>query len=155
MSARSEVFSSRFYSNNGKKTYFFNVKENRFQDLFLTIVESRKEDNGKFNRTSIQIFGEMLEVFNDKIQDLGKVFSEGSVRESLDALKIENSKRYYEFKVFVRNDAHFDLTIFEKKVSEEPTHRFDSIRVNGEDYEFFLKYFALAYDYINGQDAVL
>ena len=43
MGQRGELFSSR--ANREKRTYFFNVKENRSGDLFLNIVESRKRES--------------------------------------------------------------------------------------------------------------
>jgi glycerol kinase len=40
MGTRGEVFSSK--ASTAKRTYFFNVKENRLGDVFLNIVESKK-----------------------------------------------------------------------------------------------------------------
>lgn len=61
MGIRGEVFSSRASSE--KRTYFFNVKENRNGDLFLNIVESKKHGSSDFERRSIIVFDEDLEPF--------------------------------------------------------------------------------------------
>ena len=61
MGLRGELFSSRAIS--GRRTYFFNVKENRNGDLFLNIVESKKNGEQEFERHSIIVFREDLESF--------------------------------------------------------------------------------------------
>ena len=49
MGERGEVFSTKLIKND--RTYFFNVKENVYGDLYLNIVESRPTDvEGKFLR---------------------------------------------------------------------------------------------------------
>lgn len=61
MGLRGEIFSSRAVS--GRRTYFFNVKENRNGDLFLNIVESKKNGENDFERHSLIVFREDLENF--------------------------------------------------------------------------------------------
>jgi hypothetical protein len=61
MGIRGEVFSSK--ASTGKRTYFFNVKENRNGDLFLNMVESKKHGEDSFERHSIIVFDEDLETF--------------------------------------------------------------------------------------------
>lgn len=61
MGIRGEVFSSK--ASTAKRTYFFNVKENRHGDLFLNIVESKKHDGSGFERHSVIVFPEDLEDF--------------------------------------------------------------------------------------------
>jgi hypothetical protein len=61
MGLRGELFSSRAIS--GRRTYFFNVKENRNGDIFLNIVESKKNGEQEFERHSIIVFREDLESF--------------------------------------------------------------------------------------------
>lgn len=65
MGTRGELFTSK--ANTPKRTYFFNVKENRTGDVFLNIVESKKmgEDNSQFERRSLIVFREDLELFLD------------------------------------------------------------------------------------------
>ncbi len=61
MGTRGEVFSSK--ANTAKRTYFFNVKENRTGDLFLNIVESKKSEEDRFERRSVIVFKEDLASF--------------------------------------------------------------------------------------------
>ncbi len=61
MGQRGEVFSSR--ATTAKRTYFFNVKENRFGDLFLNIVESKPHAEADFERQSVIVFREDLDNF--------------------------------------------------------------------------------------------
>ena len=81
MGIRGEVFSSK--ASSGKRTYFFNVKENRHGDLFLNVVESKKQGDSNFERHSIIVFQEDLEVF---LQEFHKAV--GFIRENR---KSENS----------------------------------------------------------------
>jgi hypothetical protein len=62
MGVRGEIFSTKATS--GKRTYFFNIKENRHGDLFLNIVESkRSEESEDFERHSLVVFREDLDSF--------------------------------------------------------------------------------------------
>ncbi len=66
MGLRGEVFSTKL--NTEKRTYFFNVKENRHGDLFLNIVESKKQgDIGGYDRQSVIVFEEELENFTREL----------------------------------------------------------------------------------------
>lgn len=66
MGIRGEVFSSRASSE--KRTYFFNVKENRNGDLFLNIVESKRHGESDFERRSIIVFDEDLDSFMGELK---------------------------------------------------------------------------------------
>lgn len=66
MGLRGEVFSTR--ANSEKRTYFFNVKENRHGDLFLNIVESKKHGEEGFERHSVMVFEEDIEEFIESFQ---------------------------------------------------------------------------------------
>jgi hypothetical protein len=61
MGIRGELFSTRFSCEG--RTYFFNVKENRNGDLFLSVVESKPTETESFDRRSIVVFNENLEGF--------------------------------------------------------------------------------------------
>ena len=61
MGTRGEIFSSK--ANTAKRTYFFNVKENRRGDVFLNIVESKKNGEDQFERRSVIVFKEDLASF--------------------------------------------------------------------------------------------
>ncbi len=68
MGKRGEVFSTKL--SNEKRTYFFNVKENRYGDLFINLVESKKNATDGFERQSVIIFEEDL---NDFVKEFQKV----------------------------------------------------------------------------------
>ncbi len=61
MGTRGEIFSSK--ASTAKRTYFFNVKENRVGDVFLTIVESKKNESDQFERRTVIVFKEDLAQF--------------------------------------------------------------------------------------------
>ena len=71
MAQRGELFSSR--ADSEKRTYFFNVKENRVGDMFLNIVESRKRESAGaghrdgFERHSLIVYEEDLRAFVDAL----------------------------------------------------------------------------------------
>ncbi len=80
MGVRGEVFSTKL--NTGDRTYFFNVKENVYGDMFLNIVESKGTEGGegRFIRQSIVVYQE----------DLGEFIKE--FQKSLDFIKQSNEK---------------------------------------------------------------
>ena len=68
MGERGEVFSTKLVKND--RTYFFNVKENVYGDLYLNIVESRPTDvEGKFLRQSVIVYQEDLGGFVNGFQE--------------------------------------------------------------------------------------
>ncbi|HIV98210.1 MAG TPA: DUF3276 family protein [Candidatus Ornithospirochaeta avicola] len=67
MGERGEVFSSRVTRDD--RTYFFNVKENVYGDLYLNIVESRPTDTeGRYIRQSVLVYQEDLAPFVKELQ---------------------------------------------------------------------------------------
>lgn len=69
MGLRGEVFSTKL--SNDKRTYFFNVKENRFGDMYINIVEKKNNVSADgFERQSVIIFEEDL---NDFVKEFQKV----------------------------------------------------------------------------------
>jgi hypothetical protein len=68
MGVRGEVFSTKLITKD--RTYFFNVKENVYGDLFLNLVESKGTEGGagKFIRQSILIYQEDLGEFVKEFQ---------------------------------------------------------------------------------------
>ncbi|MFO7848733.1 MAG: DUF3276 family protein [Spirochaetia bacterium] len=66
MGIRGEVFTAKMSTD--KRTYFFNVKENRHGDLFLNIVESKKQGATGFERHSVVVFEEDMESFLKEFQ---------------------------------------------------------------------------------------
>lgn len=68
MGQRGEIFTTRLYVDEGRKTYFFNIKENRLGDLFLNLVQSRKSDNRPFRRSSLLIYREDFPLFYETLK---------------------------------------------------------------------------------------
>jgi len=75
MGLRGEVFSWR--NTIGRRTYFFNVKENRTGDVFLNLVESKKNAETDFERHSIIVFKEDLDTFMDGLNRAVRFIREG------------------------------------------------------------------------------
>jgi hypothetical protein len=67
MGSRGELFSTR--ATTPKRTYFFNVKENRHGDVFLNLVESKKATESDFQRQSIVVFQEDLSGFLESLEE--------------------------------------------------------------------------------------
>lgn len=95
MGERGEVFSSRLVKDD--RTYFFNVKENVYGDLYLNIVESRPMDTeGRFLRQSIIVYQEDLGEFIKEFQKSIDYVKQNGTKKSRSALirrerKPENS----------------------------------------------------------------
>ena len=69
MGVRGELFSARVRSKNDRRTYFFNVKENRNHDVFVTIVESKKQEGAEtFDRHQVVVFDEDLSLFKKGLE---------------------------------------------------------------------------------------
>lgn len=66
MGIRGELFSTRVTCNG--RTYFFNVKENRMGDMFLTVVESKPTETEVFDRRSVVVFREDMPDFVKALQ---------------------------------------------------------------------------------------
>jgi len=61
MGIRGELYSTRVGCEG--RTYFFNVKENRMGDVFLTVVESKPNESEGFERRSVVVFKEDMPLF--------------------------------------------------------------------------------------------
>ncbi len=70
-SSRDDIFSKAIRA--GKRTYFFDVKSTRGNDLYLTITESKKRfhDDGKhsYEKHKIFLYKEDFEKFADGFQE--------------------------------------------------------------------------------------
>jgi hypothetical protein len=76
MGTRGEVFSSK--ANTAKRTYFFNVKENRTGDIFLNIVESKKNGEDQFERRQVVVFREDMDAFLEGFEAAVRFMRKGS-----------------------------------------------------------------------------
>jgi len=81
MGIRGELFSSRVGCEG--RTYFFNVKENRMGDMFLTVVESKPTETEGFERRSVVIFrddlSEFVKAFQGALDFMAKPEESGAV----------------------------------------------------------------------------
>ena len=78
MGIRGELFSTRFSCDG--RTYFFNVKQNRNGDVFLSIVESKPSEGESFDRRSIVIFGEHMDEFLKSFQSALKFIDKTGIK---------------------------------------------------------------------------
>jgi hypothetical protein len=74
MGIRGELYSTKVVVSN--RTYFFNVKENRTGDVFMTIVESKPSEGEGFDRHQIVLFADdmkdFLKAFDDSLRFVEK-----------------------------------------------------------------------------------
>ena len=82
MAIRGEIFSSHVMTD--KRTYFFNVKEDRTGSHFLNIVENKKMPNGSYDRHSIMVYEEDIENFMRELNRAFKVFKKQRPENSSD-----------------------------------------------------------------------
>lgn len=90
MGIRGELFSTRFICEG--RTYFFNVKENRNGDIFLSIVESKPTETETFDRRSIVIFQENMEGFMRALRTAAGYMEKASQRPKPDRAAIQSSR---------------------------------------------------------------
>lgn len=82
MGIRGELFSTKASCEG--RTYFFNVKENRMGDMFLTVVESKPTEADSFDRRSIVVFRDDLPGFLKAMQEaLGFMGKDGETPKAL------------------------------------------------------------------------
>ncbi|MCG8451594.1 MAG: DUF3276 family protein [Spirochaetales bacterium] len=96
MGQRGELFSTRVFAEEGRKTFFFNVKENRYRDLYLNIVESRKTDAG-FRRSSVVVFSEDLRKFQTTLNSCLREARSGELKPC--SFDVGGGRRTYEFRM--------------------------------------------------------
>lgn len=72
-SERNEIFSRSVKA--GKRTYFFDVKSTRGEELYLTITESKKRFNAElgqffYEKHKIFLYGEDFDKFSDGLREV-------------------------------------------------------------------------------------
>ena len=91
MAQRGELFSSRV--NRENRTYFFNIKENRRGDMFMSIVESKKLASGEFERHQIMVFEEDLVPFADGMTEAFDVMRKKRYERARHGMTSDESRR--------------------------------------------------------------
>ena len=75
----------------GKRTYFFDVKSTRNDELYLTITESKKRfsDNGKFHfeKHKVFLYKEDFEKFAESLQDVIEYIHKNQKDQEVEELK--------------------------------------------------------------------
>lgn len=84
MGIRGEIFSDKVVLD--KRTYFFNVKENRLGDVFMTVVESKPSEGEGFDRHQVVLFA-------DDVREFLKGFESALGFMEKEALKRRKAKR--------------------------------------------------------------
>lgn len=79
MGIRGELFTTKMSCEG--RTYFFNVKENRMGDVFLSIVESKPTETDSFDRRSIVIFRDDMKNFLDAFKSTLKYMEEPELQD--------------------------------------------------------------------------
>lgn len=134
MGRRGELFSTRQFTEDGKKTYFFNVKENRYGDLYINLAESVKKEHG-FQRFSIMVFNEDLDLFKSEFNKISVI----ALNDGRDNLEISpgSGKRKYKFMVKDGYKGDTELVLIES-LTKEGGYNNQSIRVKKEDISSFI-----------------
>ncbi len=79
MGIRGELFTTKMSCEG--RTYFFNVKENRMGDVFLSIVESKPTETDSFDRRSIVIFRDDMKNFLDAFKSTLKYMEQPELKD--------------------------------------------------------------------------
>ncbi len=134
MGRRGELFSTRQFTEDGKKTYFFNVKENRYGDLYVNLAESVKTDHG-FKRFSIMIFNEDLDLFKSEFNKISVI----SLNDGRDTYEISpgSGKRKYKFMAKDGYKGETEMVLIES-LTRDGNYNNQSIRVKKEDMHSFI-----------------
>ncbi|NIZ18407.1 DUF3276 family protein [Entomospira culicis] len=147
MGERGEIDSSVIYTQHGQKTYFINVKENRFRDLFLVIAESVKNESEGFDRFALNVFEEDLNFFEThllKAQTLLEQLEKQSFasKELPDSWAIKSSsgsgERYFKFSLH-RRARMLQVVIAERKFKQTSEAFARTVRIDAESLAMFIR----------------
>ncbi len=64
----------------GRRTYFFDVKENNEGDRYLVITESKAMPDNTFRRDRIMIFEEYIEDFEKTFKNIKELLPAGKIK---------------------------------------------------------------------------
>ncbi len=165
MGQRGEVFSTRVMKDD--VTYFFNVKENIYGEMFLNIAQSTK-DGGRFVRQAIVVYQEKLDEFMQGLEkQIDFVKTHAPKGRPLDYMpmhfgdKKKKKKapaeeeplvigRVYQFETKEDDWGDLSVVITERKNSADMTYNLrQSIKVYQEDLGEFVRKLQEAVDYIS------
>lgn len=139
MGRRGEVFTRKIFVKEGEKTYFFNIKENRYGEIFLNLVESSKRDSGEFMRKSIMVYKEDFHAFQEGFR-VSLDYLRGDRRENFSLEKgEEQGRRKYHFSVKWNKFKWGSLFVSEERLGTTPDNNNNSLLVDERDMDDFLK----------------
>lgn len=96
----------------GKRTYFFDVKSTRHEDLYLTITESKKRlgKEGKmfYEKHKIFLYKEDFEKFTEGLREAVEFAGNGVVLHSVPAGSVEHEEEVSEVTAGEFSDVDFD-----------------------------------------------
>ncbi|OQX29246.1 MAG: hypothetical protein B0D92_04725 [Spirochaeta sp. LUC14_002_19_P3] len=144
MGQRGELFSTRFFAEEGRKTYFFNVKENRYHDIYLNIVESRKTERG-FRRSSVVVFQENLDMFAISIEQVISCIQHRQDNCG-QSFTVDNGRREYTLKLASQGKPALQIT--ESRQDDSGFHR-EMVYVSTGVLDIFMARFKSALSYAN------
>ncbi|MBN2626800.1 MAG: DUF3276 family protein [Spirochaetales bacterium] len=139
MGRRGEIFTRKIFVKDGDKTYFFNIKENRYGDKFLNLVESSKKETEFFIRNSIMIYQEDLIPFME-----GFTLSQNHLKKR-DKTKLtlsrgnETGRRTFHFSVKWNKFGWGSIFISEERGDQGSELHNEMILIDERDMEDFLK----------------
>ncbi len=139
MGHRGEIFTRKIFVKDGEKTYFFNIKENRYGNKFLNLVESSKREGGPFKRNSIMVYREdlpsFMEGFSEACEHLNK-----KEKTQLSLSKGEESgRRTFHFSVKWNKFGWGSIFISEERSDYTSELHNEMILIDERDMEDFLK----------------
>ncbi len=133
MGKRGEIFSTRVFADGGNKTYFLNVKENRYKDIYLNIVESRKTSTG-FQRFSIIVFQDDLDGFLIALDRITKAIREH--KSTPPSLSVGEGKREYKFSLAQRGKPALQIS---EERRDEGHLRYEKIYIELSVLDMFME----------------
>jgi hypothetical protein len=91
MGLRGELFTSKVAVSN--RSYFFNVKENRLGDLFMTLVESKPNEGEGFERHQVVVFADDVQGFLKGFEESLRFMEHEAGKRKRDARARDDSRR--------------------------------------------------------------
>ncbi len=146
MGQRGELLTFRKFAEEGGLTYFFNVKENRYGDLFVNLVESRKKGES-FQRYSLVVYGEDFEPFSALLKE-GLIRLQNSQDGWQQELPTGSGRRVYGFSLKSTKRGEVYLVISESRVDSDESCKRTSIRVSRENATLFREGYAKVESYL-------
>ena len=139
MGHRGEIFTRKIFVKDGEKTYFFNIKENRYGDRFLNLVESSKREGGPFKRNSIMVYREDLTAFMEGFSQSCEHLKKKDKTKFTLSKGEETGRRTFHFSVKWNKFGWGSIFVSEERADYTSELHNEMILVDERDLEDFLK----------------